>query len=201
MHDLNNLIAQQSLIVSNSSKHKRNPDFVDDAMSTIAGSVDRMKRIMDQLKRGEAERSPKLTELKFVVSAASDRCAGRLPVPSLVFNDNKTSLEVDAEQFMMTITHLIRNAQDATPDDGNIVVTTACGNGHASITVADNGSGMTEEFIRERLFRPFDSTKGSQGMGIGAYQVREFARKRKGDLNVSSEAGKGTTVTLTIPLP
>ena len=60
---------------------------------------------------------------------------------------------------------------------------------------------MTSEFVRDRLFRPFDSTKGSQGMGIGAYQAREFARKMGGDLKVQSEVSKGTTITMSLPLP
>ncbi len=68
------------------------------------------------------------------------------------------------------------------------------------ISVSDTGSGMTPQFIRDRLFRPFDSTKGVQGMGIGAYQVREFARKLGGDIEVRSEVGYGTTVTMSIPL-
>ena len=59
---------------------------------------------------------------------------------------------------------------------------------------------MTPEFIRDRLFRPFDSTKGAQGMGIGAYQAREFARKLGGDLSVQSSPGEGTTVSMTLPI-
>ena len=82
MHDLNNLIAQQSLIVSNAEKHKRNPDFVDDAIQTIANSVNRMKGVMAQLKRGEAASAAKKTAVKFIVSAAVDRCAGKEPVPN-----------------------------------------------------------------------------------------------------------------------
>lgn len=59
---------------------------------------------------------------------------------------------------------------------------------------------MSPDFVRDRLFRPFDSTKGSRGMGIGAYQAREFARKLGGDLKVDSEVSKGTTMTMTLPL-
>ena len=77
MHDLNNLIAQQSLIVDNAEKHKRNPEFVDDAISTIAGSVERMKRVMRQLKTGRSESPAKPTDLKFIVSAAVDRCSAK----------------------------------------------------------------------------------------------------------------------------
>ncbi len=199
MHDLNNLIAQQSLIVSNAEKHKRNPEFVDDAMNTIANSVDRMKQVMTQLKRGEASMATQTIEVRFAVSTAVDRCAGRSPEPRLEFNDDDASIEVDVEQLIMVIVHLIRNAQDSTSSAGQVLVSTTLANGQVSITVADDGSGMTREFLRDRLFRPFDSTKGSQGMGIGAYQAREFARKMGGDIEVSSEVSKGTSVTLRLP--
>ncbi len=201
MHDLNNLIAQQSLIVTNASKHKRNPDFVDDAMVTIANSVDKMKRVMGQLRRGEAQRGSRRIELKFVVSSAADRCEGRLPVPKLEFNDNDASIEADVDQFTMILTNLIRNAQDATSSQGKVVVSTEHSDGQLSVVVADDGCGMTPEFVRDHLFRPFDSTKGSQGMGIGAYQAREFARKMGGDLKVSSEVSRGTIMTIRIPAP
>ena len=200
MHDLNNLIAQQSLIVKNAEKHKRNPDFVDDAIDTIAGSVERMKRVMRQLKRDDVRHAAKLTELRFIVSAAVDNCAGKRPVPELSLNGVGASLAVDAEEFTMVLTHLIRNAQDATPPDGDISVTVLESDGRVAIDIKDTGSGMTPEFMRDRLFRPFDSTKGAQGMGIGAYQAREFARKLGGDLKVHSSPGEGTTVSMTLPI-
>ena len=58
---------------------------------------------------------------------------------------------------------------------------------------------MTQEFVRERLFRPFDSTKGSEGMGIGAYQAREFVRNLGGKVEIASEPGNGTSFTLILP--
>jgi signal transduction histidine kinase len=68
------------------------------------------------------------------------------------------------------------------------------------ITIEDNGCGMDPEFIRTRLFRPFDTTKGSKGMGIGAYQARTFAADSGGVLEVESEPGRGTCITIRIPL-
>ena len=59
---------------------------------------------------------------------------------------------------------------------------------------------MSEEFVRRRLFKPFDTTKGTAGMGIGAYQAREVVRGLGGDITVASELGKGTTVRLVLPL-
>lgn len=200
MHDLNNLIAQQSLIIANAEKHKRNPEFIDDAMQTIANSVRRMTKLMDQLKRGETDRLAKLTELKFIVSTAVDRCSGRNPAPSLDLNGIDASLEVDGEQFTMILTHLIQNAQDATPADGVVSVSARQSSEQVSIVVSDSGEGMTPEYVRDRLFKPFDSTKGSQGMGIGAYQAREFVRKMGGELDVESTVSKGTTITMTLPL-
>lgn len=200
MHDLNNLIAQQSLIVSNAEKHKRNPDFVDDAIQTIANSVERMKGVMAQLKRGEEERGATATEVKLVVSAAVDRCAGKEPVPKLQTDASDVEILVNAEEFTMVLTHLIRNAQDATPPQGTVTVQLAADSENVSISIEDTGSGMPAQFVRDRLFRPFDSTKGAQGMGIGAYQAREFVRKFGGDLQVESEVGKGTKVTMVLPL-
>ena len=70
----------------------------------------------------------------------------------------------------------------------------------AQIHIADTGCGMSPEFIRDRLFRPFDSTKGSESMGIGAYQAREYVRSLGGQVEVSSEVGTGTTFALRLPL-
>ncbi len=200
MHDLNNLIAQQSLIVTNAEKHKRNPEFVDDAISTISGSVERMKRVMRTLRTAGSESPAKRTEIKFIVSAAVDRCAASKPVPKLELNGVDASIAVNAEEFTMVLAHLIRNAQDACGEKGEVGVSLRAGDGAATIIVEDSGHGMTPDFIRDRLFRPFDSTKGAQGMGIGAYQAREFARKLGGDLRVWSEQGIGTRISLTVPV-
>ena len=68
------------------------------------------------------------------------------------------------------------------------------------VEIEDDGLGMSSEFIRDRLFKPFDSTKGSQGMGIGAYQAREFAREMGGEIKVASVLSEGTRISLSLPL-
>jgi signal transduction histidine kinase len=96
--------------------------------------------------------------------------------------------------------HVIRNAQQACDPDGGRVTVSVVGNGdRAGIQIEDNGSGMDEAFVRDRLFRPFDTTKGSQGMGIGAYQVREFVEQAGGQVHVESEPGHGTIFRLCFP--
>ena len=201
MHDLNNLIAQQSLIVKNAEKHKRNPEFVDDAMQTVANSVERMKRVMEQLRRRDSERKGSTEDVRHVLQAAVDRCGDGRPKPELQLqiDDVPCKLDVDRDRFVMILVHLIKNAQDATPDDGTVELTVSRSDSRVKIAIDDSGSGMTPEFTRERLFRPFDTTKGSQGMGIAAYQAREYVRSLGGELVVESEPSKGTTVSMKLP--
>src|SRR5690606_21067124 len=123
----------------------------------------------------------------------SAQCGDRKPVPQVAAAGGSVWVAIDREVLASCLTHLIRNSQDATPAEGRIDVTIASEEGRVAITVADSGQGMDEAFIRERLFRPFDSTKGAKGMGIGAYQVREAARAAGGDVEVESRPGEGTT--------
>jgi signal transduction histidine kinase len=71
----------------------------------------------------------------------------------------------------------------------------------AVVTVRDTGTGMSEAFIRDRLFKPFESTKGLTGMGIGAFESREYVRQLGGDISVTSEPGEGSEFVVHIPLP
>src|SRR5690606_12765726 len=90
---------------------------------------------------------------------------------------------------------------DASASGGRVeVAVQSSAHGQVRITVRDDGEGMSQEFIRRRLFKPFETTKGSLGMGIGAYQAREVIRGLGGNLRVTSEVGKGTVVEITLPL-
>ena len=200
MHDLNNLIAQQSLVVENAEKHRHNPRFVDDAIDTIANSVARMKRLMEQLTSRSKTPARRSTNLREILENAVRRSQARSPSPALNVGDERMTVLADPERLVMVFEHLIRNAQEATGAGGRIELDAEVDGPHARITLVDSGSGMTAEFIRERLFRPFDSTKGSGSMGIGAYQARDYIRSLGGHLDVHSEVGSGTTFTVRIPL-
>lgn len=200
MHDIKNLVAQLSLLVGNAEKHKANPEFVDDMIETVANSVDRMNRLMDQLRHGEPQEQVESMELREAAERAIRRCAERRPVPELIGNAGSVRVKVDSARLVQMLEHLIRNAQDATADDGSVRVQILKKSSQACLRVEDSGSGMDEEFIRERLFKPFDSTKGTRGMGIGAYQVRDYARTMGGQINVYSEPGKGSCFEILLPL-
>jgi len=204
MHDLKNLAAQLALIVSNAEKHKHNPEFVDDAIATIANSTERMQRLIEQLQRREMQGLRRRARLGEIARQACARCASREPVPVCAAGRGDVWVECDPERLAMVVEHVIRNAQDAAGGGGSISVGIAAGSGSdasfAELTVVDDGPGMSREFIQERLFKPFDTTKGSKGMGIGAYQVREYVQSLGGRVDVDSEEGKGTRFTLRIPV-
>jgi len=196
MHDLKNLAAQLSLIVANAERHKHNPAFVDDAISTVANSTERMQRLIEQLQGREVRSHHRNVSLPDVVRRACERCRPRLPVPVVQVGEGDLTVEADPERLTATLEHVIRNAQDATAEDGSVTVSIHADAEACVVTIADTGSGMTEAFIKDRLFKPFDTTKGSKGMGIGAYQAREYVQSLGGSVLVTSAPGQGTTVTI-----
>jgi signal transduction histidine kinase len=109
-------------------------------------------------------------------------------------------ISVDPRELTTVLANLIKNAQEAATSEGSVRVLVCREGTNGVVRVEDDGAGMSEEFIRKRLFRPFDSTKGSQGMGIGVYQAREYARRIGGDLAVDSVVGSGTRIDFRLPL-
>ena len=199
MHDLKNAAAQLELVVANAEKHRRNPEFIDDAIDTVAGAAQRIVRLTEQLQRGEARETREDLDLLTVVREAIGRLASSTPRVSLAIATEGPRVQAAHDRLSSILEHVLRNAQDAASADGHIEVTVASEDGHAIVEVRDDGRGMTADFVRERLFRPFDSTKGSKGMGIGAYQAREYVRALGGRVEVESARGKGTAFRIFLP--
>jgi putative PEP-CTERM system histidine kinase len=199
VHDLKNLISQLSLVVSNAARHKSNPLFMENVISTVENSVSKMNRLLQHLRDGpqtESKRSVDMVQLLNEVVRESQAAK-----PSPVFECQAASLLVtaDRDRLASVVGHVIRNAQDATPENGKVVVRLQRVNDHAVIEVEDTGCGMDESFMNGRLFRPFQTTKGSSGMGIGVYEAREFVRSLGGDVYVNSKPGEGTVFRIHLP--
>lgn len=201
MHDLKNVAAQLSLVVSNAAKHKHNPAFVDDAFMTIEHAAGKMNRLLVQLRSGVVSGGHQLRVdiCKLLGEVVAARAADR-PVPMLKCDDTTLSVTAERERLADVLGHVVQNAQDATAPEGRVDVTVQRHGDTAVIDVTDTGCGMDAEFIRHRLFRPFDSTKGKTGMGIGAYEAREFVREMGGQVEVESKPGIGTTFRIKLPL-
>jgi putative PEP-CTERM system histidine kinase len=198
MHDLKNLIAQQALVVENAAKYKDNPAFVDDAIKTIDNSVSRMNTLLKKLQRNQPEEIASLS-LRRLISDACQQCLKGSPIPALTLPDDDLIVSADNHRLSMAIVHLITNAQEATPASGYVNVTMTIDNKIATIEIEDNGLGMDKKFISERLFKPFDTTKSGKGMGIGAYQAREYINNLNGTFSVTSTPKVGTKFVITLP--
>ncbi len=200
VHDVKNIVGQLSMVVSNAAKHKNNPMFIDDAIITVENSVNKMNKLLNRL-RGEGEvEKYKPISLCALLENSMRNCvkAGRLPIPILNCLNQNVMVTADKERMTANIAHIIQNAQEATDEKGSITVRLSKQGKFAIIEVEDTGEGMSESFIRHRLFQPFESTKGT--LGIGVFQVREYVHKLGGQFDVESILGKGSIFRLHIPL-
>ncbi|MBD1390521.1 PEP-CTERM system histidine kinase PrsK [Neiella sp. HB171785] len=201
VHDLKNVLAQLQLLTRNAERHKHNPEFVDDAFATVEDASNRLNRMLEQLRQkrieGENQRSfDAVTSIQAVVAS----CQARMPSPLFSTTVKSVVLTANQERFENVLSHLVQNAQDATPSNGTIELSLTTSSTELHISVKDTGLGMTQEFISTRLFKPFDTTKGNAGMGIGAYDAKKFVEQLQGHLTVTSEPGVGTEFVMTIPI-
>ena len=200
MHDLKNVAAQQSLLLQNAEKHKHNPAFVDDMLSTVENSVQRITSLLQQLRGDAVPVNHARVQLSAVIDRALKGCNTHQPLPDYVPPLDDPWVRADTGQLASVLVHLIRNAQDATTASGHVTLTVKGSGRNVVIDIGDDGVGMDEDFIRNRLFQPFFTTKASKGMGIGAYQAREYVHSLGGTLSVESTPGKGTLFTIQLPL-
>jgi putative PEP-CTERM system histidine kinase len=204
MHDLKNLIAQQALVVENAGRFSDNPEFVADAISTIDNSVKKMSTLLLKINQNRAiileETQSHPVSLSEAIESALVKCRVRDPKPLLHPINELMLVDADLDSLIMALTHLLTNAQEACEPDGSIDITLERTNGTAECKITDNGIGMEQQFIDNRLFKPFDSTKKNQGMGIGAYQCKQIISNIGGTISVSSNIGEGSCFTIILPL-
>ena len=199
IHDLKNLIAQLSLLLANAEKHKHKPEFQADMLDTVANAVTRMNKVLAQLRRSsDAAQAQSVALADILNEAVASKQAFKLR-PTLELPPASLRVRAERDRLTRAIGHLLQNALEATPPTGQVTLRGFEEAGRAIIEIVDTGCGMDDEFIRTRLFQPFDSTKGA-GMGIGAYECRETLRALGGNIEVDSTPGLGTHFRLSLPL-
>ena len=199
VHDLKNIVAQLSLMLKNAERHRENPEFQKDMLMTVGHSIERMKQLMLQLREGTTPvEAPQGVDVAAVIGRIAHAKASQQPVPEvrveerLIANGHEDRLE-------RVVGHLVQNAIDATEESGHVWIRLARQDGLALIEVGDDGGGMSQEFVRDRLFKPFQTTKPT-GMGLGAYESFQYVQELGGSVKVDSAPGAGTRVRLLLPV-
>jgi putative PEP-CTERM system histidine kinase len=202
VHDLKNAASSLSLMLQNLPEHFDDPAFREDALRGIASTVNRINQIIERLGslRQKLELRPAATDLNRLVEGILTEMGGLGEVEVIREMEPIPPVQADAEQLTTVVTNLLLNAREALGRDGRITIATSVSEGRASLSVSDNGRGMSPEFISRSLFRPFQTTK-KKGLGIGMFQSKLIVEAHQGLLQVQSAPGRGTTFRLLLPLP
>lgn len=201
IHDLKNVLAQVDMILANAEKHKHNPEFIEDTFETLGYSKKRMEKMLAQLMNKSSEENSPVSKVNLtneIRNLINQRCQNILPLPKLL-SEHDIEISVDIEKLTNVLYHLIDNAQQATQDNGFVNVALTQTSDNIQIKISDNGHGMSEDFIKNKLFKPFETTKGNAGMGIGAYDAKLYAEQAGGSLQVRSTEKQGTEFILELP--
>ena len=199
VHDLKNLVAQLSLLLANAERHRHNPRFQEDIFATVKHVQERMTRLLQQLSTGSRGDEPlKPVDLPALVRRVlAGKQAERRDIVLETVGAEPATLGYE-QRLERVVGNLVQNAIDATRERGEVRVRVAAEGRTAVLEVIDSGCGMSEQFVRDQLFRPFQTTKGT-GMGIGAYEAAQYAKDMAGRIEVESQPGAGTRMRLLLP--
>ncbi len=200
VHDLKNAASTLSLTLQNLPVHFDDPVFRQDALRGIGEAANRINQLVSRL-GGLRHLELKLVELDLnqLVADALEALNGAREIKIVKELHLQSKLKVDPDQFGSVITNLLLNARDAVGSGGEVRIETSQSDSWAILSVADNGCGMGQEFLRTSLFRPFQTTK-KEGLGIGMFQSKMVVEAHQGRIQVESEPGAGTTVRVMLPL-
>ena len=198
IHDIKNLVSQLSLLARNAERHADNPEFRADMILTLQESVGKMNDLLARLSqhhKGRAE-EPRPLALRTLLDHVAHIRARQHPI--LVNGDAPLAL-ADPARVELIVTHLLQNAIDASAPDAPVELRLSADANDVLVEIVDQGRGMSAEYVRRELFKPFSSSKAG-GFGIGAFEARALAQAMGGRIDVDSRPGVGSRFTLRLPL-
>lgn len=197
MHDIKNLASQLSLLTRNAELHAEKKEFRDDMLVTLRNSADKLNALIARLSRyGGAVETLSEIAAGDILRSALRRFAASEQV--MLARCDEVMITADAESLEQVLVHLIQNGIDASAEGSPVILSLGNEGIYARFEVFDSGCGMSPEFVRNKLFKPFVSTK-SGGFGIGAFEARELVKAMRGRLEVESREGLGSHFTVRIP--
>lgn len=195
MHDLKNQVSNLSLVVSNARDFIDDPEFQADMLESLENTASSMKELIMRLKNIQIKPELNLVETDLMELVYDN--IHLLGTDDVVLCGEPVPVMVDITEFKKVVQNLMLNARESRNDTSPIEVKVGF-NGMAFLKIKDRGCGMSEEFIRSRLFKPFETTK-KKGFGIGLFQCRQLVDAHGGRIEVESAEGQGTTFTVILP--
>ncbi|MEO7654971.1 MAG: XrtA/PEP-CTERM system histidine kinase PrsK, partial [Sphingomicrobium sp.] len=198
LHDIKNLVSQLSLLARNAERHSGNPEFQADMVATLKSSVAKMNDLLARLAPQDPPRVQRVEArpLRPILTEAIAAARGGREIE--LSGDSSAWAQVDSAALEQALANLLHNALEASPLIEPVTVRVDRSGADVAIAVSDRGYGMDSDFVRNRLFLPFASTKTS-GFGIGAFEARSLILAMGGRLTVESNVGTGTTFTIFVP--
>ena len=191
LHDIKNLVSQLTLTARNAERHADKPEFRADMIATLQESSERMNALLARLSqhhRSRTEAPQPIDVVPIVKRVATHRTAQH---PVIVTGNLAAVAFADPVSLDQMLSHLVQNAIDASPPHEPVILAVAGTGQQVTIDVIDAGCGMSAVFVRDRLFKPFVSSK-SVGFGIGAFEARQLAIAMGASLDVTSRDGAGS---------
>ena len=201
VHDLKNAASTLGLMLQNLPVHFDDPAFRQDAFRGIEKAAGRLNDLIDRMNsfRNELRLERAELDLNALLTETLNSLNGTV-VGELVTNFVSVPLIIgDREQLQSVITNLLLNARDSVGPSGRVTVETGRLNNWVTFSVRDNGCGMSEDFVKNSLFRPFRTSK-KKGLGIGMFQAKMIVEAHGGNIQVTSAIGAGTTFRVLLPL-
>lgn len=209
LHDMKNLEFRLNLLLSNLEEHYGDPEFKRSVVEMLEATLEKVDSVVGNWSAHRERLLIKVSlDLNDLLVHAVRELRSREGRRASDGGAIATCLETvppvwgDPHFLKNAFVSLLQNATEAAGVTGHVEVTTRVEEGRAArwvcVEISDDGHGMSPEFIRQRLFRPFQSTKGD-GVGLGLYTSREIFRVHKGRIRVDSRLGKGTTVLVKLP--
>jgi putative PEP-CTERM system histidine kinase len=199
MHDIKNLASQLGLLARNAEAHAENPEFRADMLVTLRNAADRLNALLARLSRYGHAAVERLVPVS--ADAVAKRVVAQFRAGHRVELVQSVPCQVAGREELLeqVLVHIVQNAIDASRPNSPVFIQVVTEGLNGKIEVTDSGSGMSAEFVRTGLFKPFVSTKPG-GFGIGAYEARELIQAMGGRLDVESREGIGSRFTINLPL-
>jgi len=200
IHDIKNVVGQMSMMLKNAERFGDDPQFQRDMLETAGSAVERLRGMLTHLGNKPQTRrtEPEPVDIEALSGAVGERWQRLHGGISFEGPGHPVTVMAVADKVVSVLDHLIQNAVDAAGPGGCVKVVVANGGDDGIIEIIDSGPGMTSDFVRSQLFRPFETSK-PDGSGLGAFQALRMVREMGGNLDVETESGKGTVMRVRLP--